>query len=659
MLQFSIGLSALQAAQQGLAIAGNNLTNASTPGYHRQTAQLTNQDPMHLGDLSFGRGVAITDIHRAVNDQLDSSLTRQLTQNGFVDARLGSSSQVEQSLATGTSSPEGQLESLLSKLQQLSSNPTDGASRQATIASVASVARAFNAVSADLFQIQRGLDQAIRGVIDQINPLSKQIATLNGEIGRLTNQGVSPNDLLDQRGQLVNNLAQLVGVQVQNGDNGQVTVMAAGVPLVIGDQSTPLVAGTDKSGAATIGVTGSDAVLSATEGQLGGLLSQRNDQLIQFRHRIDTLARQVASSFDAIQSTGLGGAGGFSQLDGQRGVNDVTANLNAAGLAFPPKAGSLFVGVTNTATGQRTVTEIPINPQTQTIKDVASSIGSTVPNVQAFVNSQTGTLSLTAAPGYKFDFTGGFGASPTTSFTPVNPPTATIGGIYSGATNDKFTFAFTPLGGTVGVTPGLQVQITNAQGSIATVNVGQGYKPGQPLNVGNGLTLTLGTGDVAAADSFTSTVIGNPDSAGLLTSFGLNTLFSGNDAGTLKVNADLVADSSRLATSRAGQPGDISNLKRFVALGDAAVLGNGTQTFSQYSNQILSDIGSDVQSLTQQQSTNQLLTSGIQKQQQSVSGVDTNEELANVLKYQRMFQMAGKYISAVNDALQQLISITN
>ena len=191
---------------------------------------------------------------------------------------------------------------------------------------------------------------------------------------------------------------------------------------------------------------------------------------------------------------------------------------------------------------------------------------------------------------------------------------------------------------------------------IGTVNVGQGYQPGKPLTLANGLTVSLAAGTATSGDSFSTTAVGNPDTSGILNSLGMNTLFNGNSASTLSVNSSILANPSLLATSTSGQPGDTSNLKRFLILGSTPVLNNGSQTFSQYGNQMVSDIGTTVQSLTSQQNTNQTLTTSITTQQQSVEGVDTNQELAKVMQYQQMFELAGKYISAVNEAVQQMIS---
>jgi flagellar hook-associated protein FlgK len=233
----------------------------------------------------------------------------------------------------------------------------------------------------------------------------------------------------------------------------------------------------------------------------------------------------------------------------------------------------------------------------------------------------------------------------------------TVGGAFTGTVNDAYNITFLSTG-IVGVTPGLQARVTNQAGDIVTtLDIGQGYEAGQPLNVANGFTVSLAAGTVASGDSFATTVVGQPDTAGVLTALGLNTFFSGDDSATLKLNAVLAGNPNRLATSRTGQPGDSSNLQRLIALRDSPVLSGGQLTFSQAYNLAVADIGSDVQSLNQLHDTNQLLTNRVTSEIQSVSGVDPNEEMVEVLKYQQMFQMAAKFISTVNETLQELLRL--
>jgi len=657
VIQFSIAVSALQTAEQGLAIAGNNIANASTPGYHVESAVIGSLGTTQLGNLAVGMGSGITTVNRAVSSQLDAALTQQTIQNGYTDASLTASTQIENVLSTGTTSPATQLESLLNSLQSLSSSPTNGASLNAAVNSASTVATAFNNAANDLSQIQQGLDTSVNSDVSQINSLTSQLAKLNDQISSLPNtQNGSVNSLLDQQSALVSQLSGLVNIQVQNGNNNQVSIVLGNTALVAGTESQPLNVGSDSSGNLTITAAGSTSTLPVTGGDLGGLLSQRNQTLSDYQNRLDTLAKQVATSFNAVQSTGLGSAGGFSQITGQNGVTNTTANLNAAGLASAPTSGTLYVGVTNTATGQRTITAVPITPQTQSLQDAASAISSDVPNLQSYVNNQTGTLSIIASPGYTFDFTGGYESSPTTNFSSGSTTTPTVSGTYTGTKNDNYTVTFLS-SGTIGVTPNLQAQVTDSSGNVlTTLNVGQGYQAGQSISVANGITLSLNSGTAAAGDSFSTPVVASADSGGILNSLGINTLFTGNSAATLSVSSSILNNPSLLATSTTGQAGDTSNLQRFAALGTATVLNNSSQTFSQYANQMVSDIGTEVQTLTAQQSTNQTLTTSITNQQQSVEGVDTNQELSNVMQYQQMFEVAGKYMSAINDAVQSLIS---
>jgi flagellar hook-associated protein 1 FlgK len=654
MLEFSIGISALQAAQRGMEVTGNNVANAGTPGYHRQVVKLAALSPMNLNGQSLGRGVGIVDVQRAVSQQLEAAITAQTTQNGYVDSLQTSLSQLQSSIPTDASSISSQLGAVFNGLQQASSQLGNSASRGTVVAGAMTLARQFNALASNMDQMQTSLDSEIQAAVNSINPALKQIADLNTQISHFVIQGTTPNDLIDKRDQLVNTVAQQMPLQIQQGADQQVMLFQSGSPVVIGGTAQQLQARKNDSGAMEVSVVGGTVPLQIDSGQVGGMLESRNRQLPDFRQRLEDLYHQVSLAFDAIQTTGTGVAGGFTKLAGQRPVSNADSPLNAAGLAFPPKAGSLFVGLTNTTIGQRTMVEVPVDPAVQSLKDVAGAIGSAVPNLQAYVNSQTGTMSLFAAPGYKFDFAGGIDAAPVTSFAGGTTASATTGGVVSGSSNDTYTFTFLS-SGTVGVTPGLQAQITDQTGAVlGTVDVGQGYEAGQPANAVNGVTLTLGTGDVVAGDSLTTRAVGLPDSGGLLTALGLNTFFSGSDANSLAINSQLTANPDLLATSRTGQPGDTSNLQRFVALQDVPLMAGGTQTLSTYFNQMVADVGTQVSGLNQQSATNQVLTTRLSDQQQSQSGVDINEEMVQVIKYQQMFQSAAKYISAVNDMYQQL-----
>jgi flagellar hook-associated protein 1 len=364
---------------------------------------------------------------------------------------------------------------------------------------------------------------------------------------------------------------------------------------------------------------------------------------------------------DNVQATGLGLNGPFQFVSGTRGASSTTVPLAQAKLGIPPGAGSLYVSVTDPA-GNRTLSQVNTDPSTQSLQDVANAI-SAVPNLSAQVNTQTGTMSITAAPGFSFDFAGRLASAPTNvSFTDPTPPTATASGTYTGASNDVYTYTIAGVPGpgpaTIGVTPNLKLNVTNGAGqAVASLNIGQGYAPGSNLQATNGISVSLTSGNVNNGDHFSTTVVSQPDTAGILTSLGINTFFTGSGAGGIAVQPGLASNPALLAGSRSGQPGDNTNLQRLVAIQQTPLLANGTQTLDQFQAAMVGDIGTQVSQLNQTQNAQQALGQNLQAQQQSVSGVDPNEELVNLLQYQRGFQLASRYINIVNQTLDSLLQM--
>lgn len=149
--------------------------------------------------------------------------------------------------------------------------------------------------------------------------------------------------------------------------------------------------------------------------------------------------------------------------------------------------------------------------------------------------------------------------------------------------------------------------------------------------------------------------VANPDTAGILSALGINGFFSGSDASSIAVNPAIVADPSLVAGSKSGQPGDTTNLQKFAAIQNQQLV-SGQTLSDNFANQAAS-VGSDVQSLADQQTVQTNLVQSLNNQEQSVTGVDTNQELAQLLNYQRMIQGASEFMSTVNTALDSILTI--
>ena len=149
--------------------------------------------------------------------------------------------------------------------------------------------------------------------------------------------------------------------------------------------------------------------------------------------------------------------------------------------------------------------------------------------------------------------------------------------------------------------------------------------------------------------------VANPDTVGFLAALGVNGLFGGNNAASITVKPEIVTDPSRLASSRSGQPGDATNLERFAAIRDQNVI-SGRTLAAEFADQA-SAVGSDVRALEDRSNAQTGLMQTLAGQEQSVTGVDTNEELVRLLDFQRMIEGASKYLSVVNSAMDEIMNI--
>jgi flagellar hook-associated protein 1 FlgK len=289
------------------------------------------------------------------------------------------------------------------------------------------------------------------------------------------------------------------------------------------------------------------------------------------------------------------------------------------------------------------------------LQDVATAITTaTSGRVQASITTDN-RLQLQAQAGFSFDMAGRVPSTPE-NVSMGGTAMPMVSGIYQGTVNGSYSFQVAGTG-TVGVTPNLILEVRDVSNNVvASVNVGQGYTPGSPIAVGNGLQVRIGAGSVSGG-TFNVPVLAMPDSAGLLSALGVNGLFSGSSAIDLKVRPEVMTDPSLLAASRDGQPGDSSNLIRLAGLRDQRLMNGGTETFRENLARIVGDVGASVKTSQDQQTALEALSRNLFAQQQSVSGVDPNEEVANMLQFQRSFQMAARYISSVNTALDDLLNI--
>jgi flagellar hook-associated protein 1 FlgK len=228
---FGISVSALQAFQQAINVTSNNIANASTPGFDRETLNLTEAAPQSNGAATIGAGVVASGTNRAFSQAAANQLNTSQSSLGQLNAMQLYTNQIDNLFGTTVGGLSTALQNFYSAFSDVANNPTSTASRQALLGQAQSVASSFQNASGQLNSLNNDVNSRITNDVAQINSIAKAISTLNNQIvtGTAQNGGQPPNELLDQRDQLVSNLSQLVGISTTTDPKGNLNVFVDNV----------------------------------------------------------------------------------------------------------------------------------------------------------------------------------------------------------------------------------------------------------------------------------------------------------------------------------------------------------------------------------------------------------------------------------------------
>ncbi|MFJ5508432.1 flagellar hook-associated protein FlgK [Pectobacterium jejuense] len=309
-------MSGLKGAQVALSTVSNNISNQAVTGYSRQNAILEQATSSSTSAGYIGNGVNVVSINRQYNEFITNQLRSAQTTSSSVSAYYEQISKIDNLLASSTTSLSSTIQGFFSNLQNLTSNAGDSSTRQTVLGKAEGLVNQFKVTDKYLRDMDSGLNTQIQSTVGQINTYTDQIASLNNEITKLmgANSGTMPNDLLDQRDLLVDQLNKLVGVDVTVQDGTVYNVaLKNGTNLVQAGTSNQLVAISSSIDPSrlTIGYKDrtNDVVTlnesSLTGGSLGGLISFRSETLDEARNQLGQLALAFADAFNAQHQKGF------------------------------------------------------------------------------------------------------------------------------------------------------------------------------------------------------------------------------------------------------------------------------------------------------------------------------------------------------------------
>ena len=308
-------MSGLSAAQAALNTTSNNISSYNVTGYTRQTTVLNAANSTLGAGGWIGNGALVTGVQREYDSFITNQLRAANTQSSSLTTRYNQMSKIDNMLSGSTNTLATALQGFFSSVQTLVSNAEDSSSRQSVLGKADGLVNQFKVADQYLRDQDKQVNTSISSSVDQINNYTKQIANLNDQISRLTavGGGASPNDLLDQRDQLVSELNSIVGVEVSVQDNSTYNItMATGYTLVQGSTSRQLaaVASSDDPSRTTVAYVDPTAgnieipEKLLTTGSLGGVLTFRSQDLDKTRNTLGQLAYAFADAFNAQHKQG-------------------------------------------------------------------------------------------------------------------------------------------------------------------------------------------------------------------------------------------------------------------------------------------------------------------------------------------------------------------
>ena len=625
---FGISVSALQAFQNAINVTSNNVANASTPGYDRETVNLTEAIPQSNGTATVGAGVVVAGISRAYSQAAANQLNASQSSLGQLNALQNYSTQIDNLFGTTVGGLSTTLQSFYSAFSDVANDPTSTASRQALLGQAQNVAASFQNASGDLSSLNTDVNSRITADVQQINSIASAISTLNQQIVVATAQGGNqpPNELLDQRDQLVSNLSQLVGVSTTTEGDGSLNVFVGnGQPLVLQGQTTPLTTVQNQFNASQLEIgtsQGSQISSDITSGDLGGLLAARTQVINPALNQLGQIATALSQTVNSQQSDGL----------------DLSGNLGA----------NIFSVGTPLATASSKNTDAV----TASVSVNANGLGALTAD-NYLLTFKAGAPTLT-------DSTTGVSVTPAGAGTVASPYTANgVSIVLSAAPAAGDQFLIQP---TATAAASLKVVLTDpskiaAAGAIVTAAAGTNtgaatISSGTVLNSANPSLLQPVTIQFTTPPT-TYSVNGGPGVAyvngGNIDVNGWQVQISGTPA-----NGDVFT-----VTSNAGGSGDNRNALAAANLQNVGVLQNGTTSITAGVSALITGIGSQAQQINTQQTAQTAVNSQAQSSVQSITGVNLDEEAASLLQWQQAYQAAAQALTIGNTLFTTLIDSVN
>ncbi|MDR3352748.1 MAG: flagellar hook-associated protein FlgK [Zoogloeaceae bacterium] len=661
MSLLNTGLTALSTAQLGMRTAQHNIANANTPGYSRQAILQATNAAMFTGSGYVGQGVHVETIRRSYSDVLTRQVNMAQSKSSELDTHYAMISRIDSLLADSNSGISPVLAGFFQGVQDVAANPGLVSARQSMVSSAQVLANRFQILDDRLVQLAAETNTQIHSSVELVNTYSARIADLNIQISMLASTGQPPNDLQDERDQLVLELNKLIRVSTVIDSDGNMNVFAGmGQQVVVGSSAIPLEARPSEANPEQWVIAQKNGMELPTSyfdgGSIGGLLAFRNEALTQTNNTLGQLAASIALTVNAQHALGqdlLGNSksdadfvADFFRISAPKstanarntGMGSVAdfhflpSTLSPEGNYYTQLTGSNYAVQFDTG-GSFTVTRLADNAL------VASGSEGTAEEFDGLsLNFAAGHAkgdryllqptcevgrNLTVNQEIVGDVRKIAAASPVRTETGENIGAATIS---AGEIVDaNYVRPASPIILEYDEGPPGELQLASGSGSPTSVLV-NGTAVTYPFS------FSYNSGDEITIDGFRFTITGTP---------------ADGDTFRIAANTGGLADSRNIVRIGALQTQETMN-------GDST---KGLATFQVAYAQLVSDIGSRTKSVAVNGDAQRVVLEQSIAARDSVAGVNLDEEWANIMQYQLSYQAAARMMDTVSKMFDVIINI--
>ena len=637
-----IGVSAISTAQLNMLTTEHNISNVNTRGFHRQEAIQASNIPMSSGAGFVGSGAHVQTVRRMYGQFLDDQVSSASAQAQFYDTYHAEIKQIDDLLADPNTGLSPAVQSFFTSVNAVANSPTSVAARQSMLSGGETLAARFQSLYTRFDEIRNGINTQLDAQVTGINSYAAQVADLNQKIidaQSINNQ--PPNDLLDQRDQIIGKLNEMVKTTVVKQSDGTYNLfIGSGQSLVTGTTAFSLALQNDpndptqKNVAYAIGGAYIPIPSASLQngGALGGLLAFRNNSLNSAQNALGRVALGLAQTVNNQHQLGqdLNGVLGGNFFSIASTSPTIFNNSNNTGSASLTSTLSGNAGALTTSNYQ-----VAYNGTNYSITDSATNT-TTSGLTSAQLITQLGNAGVTLA----------IAGTPNAGDQWLILPTRYgARDISVGITDPNKIAAAAPI----------RAAATTTNTGAASIDLGS-VNPPLNANVQNQVRITF-TG--ATTFNVSDVTLGSTLATGVSYTSGSAISYNG---WTVHISGTPASGDTFSVAANTGGIGDNRNAVALAALQNNNSLANNTAgapttTYQGAYAQLVSSVGNTTQQMQVNSTAQQTLLDNATQTQQQLSGVNLDEEAANLLRFQQAYQAAAKMIQIGSTLFDTILAI--